>query len=134
MTVVVGWAEIARVLPGLDLLPAIEAGFAAYSRGETTVPPVSELFFPHGEVHIKYGHIKGDATFAVKVASGFYDNAKRGLSSSNGLIMLFDSATGVPVAVLLDEGRLTDLRGDIVSVLILSPSLFGHQRVRFGPC
>ncbi len=110
MTTVAGWAEIARVLPGLDLLPAIEAGFAAYSRGEATVPPVGELLFARGEAHIKYGYIRGDATFTVKVATGFYDNPALGLASSGGLLLLFDAATGVPVAVLLDEGRLTDLR------------------------
>ncbi len=110
MTAVIGWAEIARVLPGLDLLPAIEAGFAAYSRGLATVPPVGELLFPRGDAHIKYGYIRGDATFCVKVATGFYDNPARGLSSSSGLMMLFDAETGVPAAVLLDEGRLTDIR------------------------
>jgi len=117
MTAVVGWADIARVLPGLDLMAAIEAGFAAYSRGEATVPPVGELLFQRGDAHIKYGYIKGDATFCVKVATGFYDNPARGLSSSNGLLMLFDAATGASVAVLLDEGRLTDLRTAIAGAV-----------------
>jgi ornithine cyclodeaminase len=110
MTVVVSWEDMSRVLPGLDLLPLMESGFAAYSRGQAMVPPVGELLFPRGEAHIKYGHIAGDRTFAVKVATGFYDNPARGLSSSNGLVLLIDAETGVPAAVLLDEGKLTDIR------------------------
>ncbi|HEX2591677.1 MAG TPA: hypothetical protein VHL34_09295 [Rhizomicrobium sp.] len=117
MTKVVGWAEIERVLPGLDLLAAIESGFVAYSQGRATVPPVGELLFGRGEAHIKYGYIEGDATFCVKVATGFYDNPAAGLPSSNGLMLLFDAATGVPVAVLLDEGRLTDIRTAVAGAI-----------------
>lgn len=117
MADVIAWAEIARVLPKIDLLPAIEAGFVSYSRGEATVPPVGELLFARGEAHIKYGTIKGDATFAVKVATGFYDNPKRGLPSSGGLMLLFDAETGTPVAVLLDEGHLTDIRTAVAGAI-----------------
>ncbi len=53
MTAIDGWEEIARVLPRLDLTAAIEAGFAAYSRGDAVVPPVGELLFERGEAHIK---------------------------------------------------------------------------------
>ncbi len=34
--------EIKGALAGLDLLPAIEAGFVAYSEGRANVPPVAE--------------------------------------------------------------------------------------------
>jgi ornithine cyclodeaminase len=54
--------------------------------------------------------MKGGSRFVVKVATGFYDNPKRGLPSSSGLMLLFDAETGAPHAILLDEGRLTDLR------------------------
>ena len=47
------------------------------------MPPVGELIFedPPGDVHIKYGYIKGDEYYVIKLASGFYDNPKRGLPS-----------------------------------------------------
>jgi ornithine cyclodeaminase len=102
--------EIVEVLPTLDLLPAIETAFARYSAGEAEVPPVGELLLPGGDVHIKYGYLRGDVYYVVKIASGFYDNPTLGLPSSNGLMLLFRQATGEPVAVLLDEGHLTDVR------------------------
>ncbi|MEP1788828.1 hypothetical protein, partial [Reichenbachiella sp.] len=78
----------------------------------TVVPPVGELLFsePKGEAHIKYGYIKQDDYYVIKVASGFYDNPKLGIASSQGLMLLFSQKTGQPVAVLLDEGHLTDIR------------------------
>jgi len=35
--------QIKEILPSLDLLPAIEEGFAAYSAGKAVVPPVGGL-------------------------------------------------------------------------------------------
>ena len=77
--------EIKRALAGLDLLPAIEAGFVAYSQGRANVPPVGELLMDKGEeVHIKYGWIEGDPYYVIKVASGFFSNAALGPPSGNG--------------------------------------------------
>ena len=104
--------EIRAVLPRIDPFPAIEAAFSSYSTGRAVVGPVGELLFdtPPGDVHIKYGYLQEDDYYVVKVASGFYDNPQLGLASSNGLMLLFDQKTGVGLAVLLDEGYLTDIR------------------------
>ena len=112
MPAVVPLAEIRGALRGIDPLPLIEEGFVAYSRGRAVVPPVGELVFedPPGDVHIKYGYVKGGDVYVIKIASGFADNPKRGLPSGDGLMLVFDQATGVLQAILLDEGYLTNLR------------------------
>ena len=74
---------------------------------------------PTGETHIKYGYIKGQEYYAVKIASGFPNNAALGLSNSQGVILLFSQKTGALVAVLLDEGHLTDVRTAIASMITL---------------
>ena len=112
MTSVLNLEKIKEFTEYLDLVQAMEEGFIAYSYEQTVVPPVGELLFdePKGDAHIKYGYIKNDDYYVVKNASGFYDNPSLGLASSQGLMLLFDQKTGVPKAVLLDEGYLTDLR------------------------
>ncbi len=117
MTRVHDLAAIKRALVGLDLVPDIEAGFVALSEGRANIPPVGELMLEKGEVHIKYGAIAGDSHYVVKIASGFYGNAARGLASGNGLMLLFDQETGVPTSVLLDEGHLTDVRTAIAGAV-----------------
>ena len=102
--------QIVKALPTLDLVSAIATAFARYSAGEAVVPPVGELLLDRGDVHIKYGYLRDDPYYVVKIASGFYDNPRFGLPSSNGLMLLFRQATGEPIAVLLDEGHLTDVR------------------------
>jgi len=76
------------------------------------VPPVGELVFeePRGDTHIKYGYIKGDDHYVVKIASGFYDNPKLGLPTSSGLMLLFSQKTGSLIGILLDDGHLTQVR------------------------
>ncbi len=109
--------RIKEILPSLDLIPAIETGFVAYSQENAVVPPVGELILDKGEVHIKYGYLKKDDYYVIKIASGFYDNPKLGLPSSNGLMLLFSQETGELVSILLDEGYLTDIRTAIAGAI-----------------
>lgn len=105
-------AEIEKVIVKSELISAVEEGFRKYSKGKVVVPPVGHLDFnnPPGNVHIKYGAVTGDKIFTIKVANGFYDNPKLGLSSSQGVVMVFSQQTGVLEALLFDEGLITDMR------------------------
>ena len=112
MTQIIKWAEIEPILSSIDVISEIEKGFVAYSEGKVVVPPVGELLFedPPGDTHIKYGYLINDNYFVIKIASGFYNNPELGLSSSQGVNLLFSARTGVLEAVLLDEGNLTNIR------------------------
>ncbi len=104
--------QIRGVVTPSDAIDAMRRAFAADGRGETVVPAVINLAIPgvDGEFHVKTAYVTGMSHVAVKVASGFYDNPKRGLPTGSGLMMLFDAATGMPAALLLDNGYLTDVR------------------------
>ncbi len=103
--------QIERALEGVDVTGAIEEGFVAYSRGKVVVPPVGELILedPPGDVHIKYGLIKKDDYFVIKVASGFYDAIELG-QPPDGLMLVFSQKTSRLVCILLDECHLTNVR------------------------
>ncbi len=90
----------------------IREAFRADGEGRTLVPNAINFEIPgaHGEFHIKTAYIEGVPHVAVKIASGFYDNAARGLPSGSGLMAVFDALTGMPAALLLDNGFLTDIR------------------------
>lgn len=111
--------EIENALESLDLLPAIEQAFVAYSAGRAVVPPVGELLLedPPGEVHIKYGYLEGGDHYVVKIASGFYENARLGLPSGDGLMLLFEQRTGRAVAALIDRSHLTDVRTAVAGAI-----------------
>ncbi len=103
-----------------ELVDCMEQAFTAYSSGTSVVPPVGTMTFqsPPGDVHIKYGYIKDDPYYVIKIASGFYDNPSVGLSSSNGLNLVFDQKTGLLETILLDEGYLTDVRTGLAGAVV----------------
>ena len=98
--------------------------------GRAHVPAVINLEVPahRGEFHVKTAHIDGVPRIAVKIASGFYDNPSKGLPSGSGLMAVFDAATGLPVALLLDNGFLTDIRtgaAGAIAAEYLAPATIG---------
>jgi ectoine utilization protein EutC len=95
-----------------DVIRAVGNGFTDLHRGNAFVPPVLAIPVPdkHGEVDVKTAYVKGLDAFAVKIASGFYDNYKKGLPNACGMMILISSTTGFPLAVLVDNGYLTQVR------------------------
>jgi len=104
--------QIKQAMKNIDVIKIIEEGFVAYSQGKVVVPPVGEMIFeePPGETHIKYGFIKNDDYYVIKIASGFYGNYKLDLPSNYGLMLLFSQKTGFLSCILFDEGWLTAVR------------------------
>ncbi len=96
----------------LRAVEVVREAFRADGEGRTRVPAVINLEIPaaHGEFHVKTAYIDGVPHVAIKVASGFYDNPAKGLPSGSGLMVLCDATTGLPAALLLDNGYLTDVR------------------------
>ena len=104
--------EIKSQIDVPKMTQAIEDGFVLYSEDKVVVPPVGFLNFkePPGDVHIKYGYVKDDDVYVLKVASGFYENEKLGVPFADGVILVFSQQTGHLKLVLHDECWLTDMR------------------------
>lgn len=105
-------SEIKKLIRLKEAIPTVEKALAAFSSGQVILPGVINLDLPEskGEVHVKAAYIKGDETYVIKVASGFYENPGLGLAVGNGLMLVFKAKTGELAAVLFDRGYLTDLR------------------------
>ena len=101
-----------RAVSEPELIEEIANGFVAYSSGRVVVPPVGHLALtdPQGDVHIKYGYVRGGEVFVIKVAAGVPENASLGLPTGDGCMLVFSRHTGLLLAVLLDRARLTDIR------------------------
>ena len=120
MTLILQSQEIKKIINlNLDLIPIIENAFRSLSKGQTVMPPIMRIDIKkyHGESDVKAAYIEGLDSFAIKVASGFFNNPSLGLPSSNGLMILLDSQTGILKSVLLDKGYLTDVRTAIAGAI-----------------
>ncbi|HZD57479.1 MAG TPA: cyclodeaminase [Anaerolineales bacterium] len=96
----------------MEAIAVVEDGFSRLARGEVTMPPIMRVDVPekNGEVDVKSAYVRGVDGLAVKMSSGFFGNYKVGLPSLSGMMILLSAQTGVPQAVLLDNGYLTDVR------------------------
>ncbi|MCB1550655.1 MAG: ornithine cyclodeaminase family protein [Alphaproteobacteria bacterium] len=99
-----------------------EDGFRAFSAGNVDVPPVGYLKqnTPPGSYHIKYGLIKNDSVWVVKIVGGPNDRPL------NGMMVVISTQTGQPEAILQDNGYLTQLRtamAGLISAKYLAPNI-----------
>jgi ornithine cyclodeaminase len=102
-----------------NAIDAVAEGFTKLSDGEVSLPPIMRIDVPdnRGEVDVKTAYIHGLDSFAIKIASGFHDNRLLGLPTGSGMMILISSETGRPLAVLLDNGYLTDVRTGIAGAI-----------------
>ena len=119
MPITLNWKQIEPLIRKTDISDAMREAFIEYSKGNAVIPPVGELIMdqPRGEVHIKYGYIKGGDHYVIKIASGFPDNEKDGIKPGQGMMLLFSIKTGEPEAILIDDANLTDIRTAIAGAI-----------------
>ena len=108
-----------RVMMDEAALEVVADGFSRLAEGKVTVPPIMRIDIEEylGEVDVKSAYIQGLDSFAIKIASGFPGNRKQGLPTGSGMMILIDAQTGRPMAVLLDNGYLTDVRTGIAGAI-----------------
>jgi len=113
-------SEIRRALAYPDLIDCMRDALIAQSRGEcdTPMPMHLDIASERAEVHMKSSYRRGGRYFAVKVATTFPGNVSRDLPTGNGMVLLASAETGEPVAMLADEGHLTDLRTAAVAAMV----------------
>jgi len=95
-------ADVEKV--GLDMLAIIgllEAAFKEKGEGRVEIPPKPGIH-PQGDafIHAMPAYIPGLKSAGLKWVSGFPENAKRGLPYISGLVVLNDTETGLPYAVM----------------------------------
>lgn len=93
-------------------IDCVENAFRLLATEQVVMPPILRLDIEqyNGEVDVKTAYLPGLDSFAIKISPGFFDNPKLGLPSLNGLMVLLSARTGVPEALLLDNGYLTAIR------------------------
>jgi ornithine cyclodeaminase len=125
--------DVRRALDGADVLGAIREALVAAARGEVRSPGTMAFDFgERGEAHVKGAHLEGAGSWTVKLATGFYGNARHGLRTASGMSLLASAETGVPLAIVLDGGHLTDVRTAAAGTLAidaLAPAEVGRVAI-----
>src|SRR5579871_4964062 len=117
---IIDFARIRSILNYADVIHRMRDALIASSRGEcdTPMPMHLDIVPEEAEVHIKSSYRRGGRYFALKIASTFPRNLERGLATGNGMMLLCSAETGEPVALLADQGHLTDVRTAAASAMV----------------
>ena len=79
MTIILNSEEINKCVQlDAELIPIIENAFKGLALGKVIMPPILRLDIEkyHGESDVKAAYIEGLDSYAIKVASGFFNNHK----------------------------------------------------------
>jgi ornithine cyclodeaminase len=102
--------EVARRLTYEVCIPLVRDAMIAFSAGETRQLLRSIIPLADGHLFgIMPGALGANAPFGAKLISIFPENAAQGMQSHQGLIVLFEPATGTPVCVV-HAGEVTAIR------------------------
>jgi alanine dehydrogenase len=122
---VISGADVRRLLPMKDCIPLIENVMRTVSRGGAQLPLRIGVSPPdtQNKLVVMPGYVDDPATMGAKVIAVYPGNARRGLSSHMGAVLLFDAREGVPLA-LIDAASITGMRtaaASAVATRALSP-------------
>ncbi len=110
-------ALIAGLVSPEDAFAAVEATFAAMSRGEAYNFPVVREALGEGRLYgFKSGLDRSSGQLGVKAGGYFPGNAARGIINHQSTVFLFDPETGRPTA-MVGGGLLTALRTAAASAI-----------------
>ncbi|HVJ51967.1 MAG TPA: ornithine cyclodeaminase family protein [Aliidongia sp.] len=108
--VVLGREEVRRHLTFEHCIPLMRETAMSLSRGDTRVLLRSVMALAQGhKFGIMPGALAEDGPFGAKLVGVFPENFARGLQSHQGVVTLFDPATGAPVCVA-HAGEITRVR------------------------
>ena len=100
-----GRADVARLLAPDVCIAAVEEAFRLHAAGEVPAPGILGMHAAEGGFHLKAGFL--GAYFAAKINANFPGNI--GLPTIQGAVILFDAGNGQPLAIM-DSMSITALR------------------------
>jgi alanine dehydrogenase len=100
--------DLTALVPFEEYVDAVTDAFRMHAQGRAVLPPPMHVGAVGGGFHVKAASLPiGGGYAAFKVNANFPENRVRhGLPTIQGAILLFDAATGSPVA-LLDSSEIT---------------------------
>jgi alanine dehydrogenase len=105
MTLLLGRADVERLLPAGACIEAVEEAFRDHALGKVPAPGILGMHAANGGFHVKAGFL--GSYFAAKVNANFPGNTE--LPTIQGAVILFDATDGRPLAIM-DSISITAIR------------------------
>lgn len=103
--------QVKQIIRMEDVIREVRNVYRLKSEGQSVIWPLvnHEFADEHAAMDIRSGYIKGVQLHGLKMLNNFPENQKKGLPSFNGIMMVYDSNTGIPISIL-DATYVTSMR------------------------
>jgi len=103
--------EVKSVIDMREVIEKVKDVYKLKSEGKSVIWPLVNYEFidEHAAMDIRSGYIKGEQLHGLKMLNNFPENKKKGLPPFNGIMMVYDSNTGIPVGIM-DASYITCMR------------------------
>jgi alanine dehydrogenase len=110
-TLLLGEAQIKRILTMKDTLDAVEECFAAFGRGQVDMPCKVYLNYPeyNGDIRVMPSYVARLGISGVKIVNVHPNNPRKGLRSVMATILMIEPKNGLPIAIF-DATHITLMR------------------------
>lgn len=103
--VVLSKQDLAAMLDLNTVIAGVETALAQKSARQAALVPMQyHAFGAAADMDIKAGHLHAAGVYGLKLVSWFGQNPEKGLPALRGTTLLFDDATGAPLALFNAEG------------------------------
>nr|WP_315019823.1 ornithine cyclodeaminase family protein [uncultured Aminipila sp.] len=108
---ILGRNDLEKLLKMSKVIEGVQSVYRLKAEGKTVVWPLVSYDFEEANavMDIRSGCIFGENLHGLKMLNNFPLNKQKGLPSFNGMLMIFDSTTGVPLGVM-DAAYITCMR------------------------
>ncbi|NIM00458.1 MAG: ornithine cyclodeaminase family protein [Acidobacteria bacterium] len=110
-TVILTAKEVRQLMPMADCMEWVAGALEKYSTGRSVNPLRRGVLIPDGRglVVLMPGYLSQPEALGLKAVTIFHGNHGTELDSHQGVVVLFDTQTGVPTAIL-DASEVTAIR------------------------
>lgn len=103
--------DVKKVIDMKETIEAVRNVYKLKTEGKTVIWSLVNYEFEdeHGAMDIRSGYVKGEQLHGLKMLNNFPGNREKGLQPFNGIMMVYDSNTGIPIGIL-DASYITCMR------------------------
>lgn len=111
--------ELRQTVTLPEAIAAVEAAFVALAENRMHKPGQFTLDMPEvkSKVEVEGSYLSQTPYYVIRVNSRFHQDHQLALSAHNGLTLVFDANTGQPIALMIDNGYISQLRAGAAGAL-----------------
>ncbi len=111
--------ELRQTVTLSEAIAVVETAFVALAENRMHMPGRFTLDMPEvaSKVEVEGSYLNQTPYYVIRVNSSFRQPQSPGLSSHNGLTVVFNAALGQPIALMMDNGYISQVRAGAAGAL-----------------